>query len=156
MMLKLLLCMTLAVGLVAGQDEEWDEDLSEKEKEKKWQKKKAEDFCMSENCYEGENCLFSSLLLAVLSLVRRLGRLPAASSLSLFWSQPCFALCVVAGLPAPRVCAPEVLPHLLVVVILFPRLGNRQLFCYYHVVSIDPQELIRKMSSAACALAPPE
>jgi len=52
MKLSSLLLVALAVGLVAGQDEEWEEDLSEKEKEKKWQKKKAEDFCMGENCYE--------------------------------------------------------------------------------------------------------
>jgi curved DNA-binding protein CbpA len=33
-------------------EKEWEEDLTEKQKEKKYQAKKAEDFCMSENCYE--------------------------------------------------------------------------------------------------------
>lgn len=73
-MLKLLLCMTLAVGLVAGQDEEWDEDLSEKEKEKKWQKKKAEDFCMSENCYEVLGVTTSTTTKEVKTLYRELAK----------------------------------------------------------------------------------
>lgn len=49
-----LLTLVLVVGLVSGEEaeQEWAEDVPEKEKEKKWQEKKAEDFCMAENCYE--------------------------------------------------------------------------------------------------------
>lgn len=63
-----LLTLVLVVGLVSGEEaeQEWAEDVPEKEKEKKWQEKKAEDFCMAENCYEGVSLQHYFLLLPLL------------------------------------------------------------------------------------------